>query len=60
MKETFHIFCRIRTDGQIRIVRMAESSEAARREAEADGFNVIKIRRAPRPAGMGAPTQRKY
>jgi hypothetical protein len=47
--QTFHIFVRVGGRGQQRITRMAQDYAAALAQAQADGFNVIKIRRAPTP-----------
>lgn len=46
-KETFHIYVRAGARGNQRITRMAADSVTAIRQAEADGYRVIKVRRAP-------------
>jgi hypothetical protein len=57
--ETFHVYCRIRS-AQHFFVLMARSAADARQLAEADGHDVFKVRRAPRPAGNGAPIHRRF
>jgi hypothetical protein len=51
-KQTFHVYVRA-GKGQYYFTRMAVDSDAARREAEADGHSVVKVRRAPTPARGG-------
>lgn len=46
MADTFHVWVRVRATSH-RIVLMATSPEDARRRAEAEGHDVVKVRRAP-------------
>jgi hypothetical protein len=61
-KETFHVHMK-RGRATHRITVMAVDKAAAARidpEIAADGWVVDKVRRAPAPAGMGAPTSRRF
>jgi hypothetical protein len=51
-KTTFHVYCRVGR-GQHFFVVMATDKDAARRDAESRGHDVIKVRRAPTPARGG-------
>ena len=52
-KTTFHIYVARMARGNQRLTRMAVDAPTAMREAEADGYRVIRIVRAPAPPRGG-------